>query len=171
VRVSVVSGSGKVLMFGSRIDNRTGDPSTVEMTTKPGGASSTGVFDGIVLTSDGEYIDGGVELAIATGGITSYSGLAGLPCGSTLSYVTDFFKTPSSPIAIASDGTFSDQVTLTYKDGATTLFSITWTFSGTLASGVLTGNLRSNTSGGTGDNAACNAIVDRAWRAGWTGSS
>ncbi len=33
LRVRVVAGAGKIIAFGSRIDNRTGDPSTVEATT------------------------------------------------------------------------------------------------------------------------------------------
>lgn len=33
VRVRIAAGSGRVVAFGSRLDNRTGDPSTIEMTT------------------------------------------------------------------------------------------------------------------------------------------
>lgn len=166
LQVKVTGGTGKVLTFGSQLDNLTGDPFTVEMVTALATGSTTGLFDGIVLTDDGQYVDGGIDLAIDSTGVESYSGLAGLPCG----WVLDFFKTPLQPIAIAGDGTFSDSVTIpTYPD---TTFSVTWTLSGTLGSnGVLTGTLRSNTTGGTGNDATCNGIVDRPWRAGWTGNS
>lgn len=166
LQVTVTSGTGKVLAFGSQLDNLTGDPYTVEMVTAlASGGSTTGIFDGIVLTADGQYVDGGIDLAIDSTGILSYSGLAGLPCG----WVLDFFATPLQPIAIAGDGTFSTSVTIGSYPGTT--FSVTWTLSGTLGSnGVLTGTLRSNTSGGTGDDATCNGIVDRPWRAGWTGN-
>ena len=167
--VTVTGGTGKVLPFGSQLDNLTGDPYTVEMVTALAAGNTTGAFDGIVLTDDGEYVDGGIDLAIDSTGLLSYSGLAGLPCPGSAPWVVDFFATPLQPVAIASDGTFSTQVTIASYPGTT--FSITWTLSGTLAStGVLTGTLRSSTTGGTGGDATCNGIVDRPWRAGWTGN-
>jgi len=171
VTVKVTAGSGRVLAFASRLDNRTGDPSTVEMTTKPATvANTTGRFDGIVLTPDGTLVDGGVELSISNLGLTGFSGLCGLPCGAD-SYVVDFSSTLSTPLALASDGSFSTQVDIPYGDSSTTYFTTRWTFSGTLSTnGVLTGNLTSETSGGTGSWASCNGTVNRAWRAGWTGS-
>jgi len=171
VTVRVTSGSGKVLAFASRLDNRTGDPSTVEMTTKPAAAANTtGVFAGIVLTPDGTMVDGGVETTISNLGLTGYAGVCGLPCG-TDSFIVEFFANPSSPIAIGSDGSFSTETDISYGDSTTTYFSIHWTFAGTLSSnGVLSGTVRSVTTGGSGSWAACNGTVTRAWRAGWTGS-
>jgi len=162
---TVTAGSGRVLAFGSQLDNNTGDPYTVEMVTPLAAGNTVGSFDGIVLTDDGQYVDGGIDLAIDATGLLSYSGLAGLPCG----WVVDFFATPLQPIAIAGDGSFSTQVTIPSYPGTT--FSITWTLSGTLASsGVITGTLRSDTTGATGVDVSCNGLVDRPWRAGWTGS-
>jgi len=171
LQVRVTGGTGKVLTFGSQLDNLTGDPYTVEMVTALAAGNTTGIFDGIVLTDDGQLVDGGIDLAIDSTGILSYSGVTGVPCpSSTLGdWVVDFYNSPLQPIAIAGDGTFSTQVTFPSYQDAT--FSITWTLSGTLGSnGVLTGTLRSDTTGGTGDDISCNGIVDRPWRAGWTGN-
>lgn len=171
VTIKVTGGSGRVLAFASRLDNRTGDPSTVEMTTKPAvAAHTTGRFDGIVLTPDGTLVDGGVELTVSNLGLTGYAGITGLPCGSE-SFVVDFSETLTTPATIASDGTFSTQVDIPYGTSTQTYFTTRWTLSGTLATdGVMTGTLRSETTGGSGDWAGCNATVDRTWRAGWTGN-
>ncbi len=171
VTVRVTGGTGKVLAFASRLDNRTGDPSTVEMTTKPTtAANTTGRFDGIVLTPDDTTVDGGVEFQLTSAGVTAYTGVTGLPCGAD-SFVVEFFATPSAPIAIGSDGSFTDERDIAYGTSTTTYFTIRWTLAGSVgANGVLTGTLRSVTTGGTGSWAACNGTADRNWRAGWTGS-
>lgn len=173
VRVTVTGGNGKVLIFGSRIDNKTGDPSTVEMTADAAAAPvnhATGVFDGIVFTTDGQLIDGGIEVGISSSGLTGFQGISGLPCGDT-SFIVDFSATASTPIAIGGDGTFSVQVTIPYQEtsGGPTVFTTQWTLAGTLASeGAITGTLTSVTSGGSGDYLDCNATAARPWRAGWT---
>ena len=168
VQATVTGGSGRVIAFASRLDNRTGDPSTVEMVTKAVSASkATGRFDGVVLTSDALLIDGGVELDIDSTGVTGFAGISGLPCGAD-NYVVDFSTTSASPIPIAGDGSFTGSVSIEYKDGSTVFFTINWTLSGALADGVLNGTLRSVTSGGAGSWSGCNETVDRPWRAGWT---
>jgi hypothetical protein len=172
LHATVTAGSGKVLMFGSRIDNCTGDPSTVEMSAAPGAtAPSTGLFDGIVFTPDGTIIDGGVEVVITSSGLTGFSGISGLPCGDD-SYIVDFSATASSPIQLGTDGSFTVQATIPYSDGASTVFTTTWSLAGTLgADGSIHGTLTSNTTGGilSGgvDYATCNGEVARNWRAGW----
>jgi hypothetical protein len=168
IRVTVTGGNGKVLVFGSRIDNKTGDPSTVEMTAAAAAAApTTGLFDGIVFTPDGLLIDGGIEAAISSAGLTGFAGISGLPCGSD-SYIVDFSATASTPIALGSDGSFTAQATIPYTDGASTVFTTEWTLAGTLADGAIHGTLKSVTSGGAGSWLACNATVERTWRAGWT---
>ena len=167
LRVSGTGGNGKVLIFGSRIDNKSGDPSTVEMTAAPTAtAHTTGLFDGIVFTTDGLLIDGGVEVAIAAGGLTGFSGVAGLPCGSD-SYIIDFSASNSTPIPLAGDGSFSVQATFPYSDGSSTVFTTEWTLSGTLSNGTIQGTLKSVTTGGAGSWLACNGTAERPWRAGW----
>jgi len=170
LRFTVASGAGKVLVFGSRIDNKSGDPSTVEMTAAAGvAAPTTGLFDGIVFTPDGLLIDGGIETVITSSGLTGFSGISGLPCGED-SYIVDFSATAASPIALGSDGSFQGEATIPYSDGASTVFTTAWTLAGTLGEdGAIHGTLTSDTTGGAGDWAACNGTVVRDWRAGWTG--
>jgi hypothetical protein len=169
LRITGTGGNGKVLVFGSRIDNKTGDPSTVEMTaTAAAAAPTTGLFDGIVFTPDGLLIDGGIETVITSSGLTGFAGISGLPCGSD-SYIVDFSATTATPIPLGTDGSFSVEATIPYSDGSSTVFTTTWTLAGTLgADGAIHGTLSSNTSGGSGNWAACNSVVARTWRAGWT---
>jgi hypothetical protein len=178
LRFTGTGGNGKVLVFGSRIDNKSGDPSTVEMTAAAGAASpTTGLFDGIVFTPDGLLIDGGIETVITSSGLTGFAGISGLPCGSdpSDSYIVDFSATAASPIPLGTDGSFTASATIPYKDYTnTTVFTTTWTLDGTLgAGGVILGTLESNTTGGilSGgvDYSACNGVAERDWRAGWTG--
>ena len=171
LRFTGTGGNGKVLVFGSRIDNKTGDPSTVEMTAAPAAAApTTGLFDGIVFTPDGLLIDGGIEAVITSSGLTGFAGIAGLPCG-TDSYIVDFSATATTPIPLGTDGSFSAQATIPYSDGASTVFTTTWTLNGTLGTdGAINGTLSSATTGGAGDWAPCNGSIERDWRAGWTGT-
>lgn len=65
LRVSVTSGQGRVVAFASRIDNATGDPSTVEMTAGGG-------RDGIYLCKvDKTSYDVPITLTIANGAISA----------------------------------------------------------------------------------------------------
>jgi hypothetical protein len=169
LKATVTSGNGKVLIFASVLDNRTGDPSTVDMTTVAATtAHFTGLFDGIVFTPDGQAVDGGIDVTIVSAGLSQFQGTAGLPCGSD-SYVVDFSANASTPIALGADGSFSAQVTIPYSDGSSTVFTTQWTLAGTLGSdGSIHGTLTSVTSGGASTWAACNATFARNWRAGWT---
>ncbi|MBI4917004.1 MAG: hypothetical protein HY825_14270 [Acidobacteria bacterium] len=166
IRVTGISGTGRVLVTASRLDSRTGDPYTIEMTTPAATGHTTGTFEGVINTSDGQRADGGVRLAIGSSGVTAVAGIAGLPCGFTV----DFDATSNPPIALGSDGTFAVTIpNVPYVDGTTTVFTITWTISGALDStGVISGStVRTVTSGGAGTFASCNGTVDRTWRAGW----
>lgn len=172
LELRVTGGSGQVLAFASRLDNRTGDPSTVEMWVAPAATvHTTGLFEGAVRDSAGVLLDGVVQLTISEAGVVAYEGLAGIPCGTSESYVVDFADTPASPITITG-GTFSATVTVPYSDAGSTVFTTVWTLNGTMGSdGVITGTLRSDTSGGIGSWSACNTLnVVRAWRADWTGN-
>ncbi|MFH1176428.1 MAG: hypothetical protein V1750_03395 [Acidobacteriota bacterium] len=167
VRVKVTGGNGKVIAFGSRIDNRTADPSTVEMWARTVSAKKTGLFDGIAFTTDGLLIDGGIEVGISSAGLTGFAGVVGIPCG-TDSFVVDFSATAATPIPLGADGSFTTQVQIAYSDGTSTVFTSNWTLAGTLASeGAMSGTLKSETSGGAGSWASCNGTATRNWRAGW----
>lgn len=63
LRVAVTDGEGKVIAFGSRIDNRTGDPSTVEMA----GQGRDGVY---LATLDKTTYDTPMAFTVAGGQLT-----------------------------------------------------------------------------------------------------
>jgi len=168
IRVAVTGGTGRVIANASRMDNRTGDPATIESVM----VYMSGRFEGVVLdSSNSSRVDGGLQLQISSGALTNYSGVAGIPC-LDFSYTTDFSPTSGSA-TINSNGTFSTSVSISYTDGINTLFTTNWTLSGARAQdGTWSGTLQSDTSGGTGSNASCNVLnVIRPWRAAWTGSS
>ena len=169
IRVAVTGGNGRVITNASRMDNRTGDPATIESVM----VYMSGRFEGVVLdASGGTRVDGGLQLQISGGAVTTYSGVAGIPCGAE-SYTLDFSPNGGSSVPINADGTFLTTVSIPYTDGTNTLFTTNWTLSGARAKdGTWSGILKSDTSGGTGSWASCNALnITRAWRAGWTGSS
>lgn len=166
IRVTGISGTGRVLVTASRLDSRTGDPYTIEMTTPAATGHTTGTFEGVINTSDGARADGGIRLAIGATGISSVAGITGLTCG----YTVDFDATSNPPVALNSDGTFAVTIpNVPYVDGTTQVFVITWTISGALNStGAISGTtVRSVVSGGTGTWASCNGTTDRTWRGGW----
>ena len=169
--LNVIQGPGRIIAFASQIDNATGDPYTIDMVTPLGSANTVGRFDGVVFSStDSTVVDGGIEAQVSLGSLDSYYATASIPCGASGSYTLD---TDSGGVAvpIAADGSFSSQVAYNYGDGTTTFFTVTWTLNGTFANGVLAGTLTSDTTGGTGDYAACNAMgISRVFRAGWTGA-
>ena len=76
LEMEVISGSGKVVAFGSGLANRGNDPSTFEMSFRDellGGAASTVSHDG-TLTGDGSV---GSPLGVANGGISKQKLSAG----------------------------------------------------------------------------------------------
>jgi hypothetical protein len=164
--VTVTGGPGRLLTFASRIDNRTGDPSTVEMVTTATDRSQ-GLYEGVIMTPDGLRIDGGVELDFSADGLTAYSGVTGIPCGDQW-FTVDFGTPPFPALAPAADGSFSTTLVVPYTDQGIPVFTIEWTLSGVLQTdGVVSGSLQSVTSNGLGAWAACDGTAVRAWRAGW----
>jgi hypothetical protein len=173
IRVRVTGGTGRIIAAGSRIDNITGDPSTIEMT----GLYLTGRFEGVILPPSGNLeslLDGGLQATFGSGKLTFFGGVAGIPCGSSDLYTVDFSVPEGSNFSINSDGTFTAQTdAIDYSlDGVTTIFSTVWTLAGARQpDGSWSGTLSSNTSGGSGGYASCDGLVSRVWRAAWTGNS
>jgi hypothetical protein len=174
VSAEVVSGNGKVIVYGSAVTNDLviQDPTTYESIYPPGALTSpnlTGLFHGAVWSSDGLVVEGGIELEITSLGVESYSGSAGLQCGDDL-YTLDLGDTPAAALAIAANGSFTGSIVIAYEDASATVFTTTWTLNGNRdENGIVTGTLLSTTAGGTGDWAACNGVnISRLWRAGWT---
>jgi hypothetical protein len=132
-----------------------------------------GRFEGIVLdVTTGTVVDGGIQLQISAGVLTTYYGTAGIPCGSD-SYVVDFSPNSGTTATINPDGTFATSVSIPYTDSTNTLFTTNWTLTGARdADGRWSGTLKSDTSGGSGSYASCNALnVVRPWRAAWSANS
>jgi hypothetical protein len=173
VHLVVTGGTGKVIAVGSRIDNRTGDPSTIDMVA----IHQSGQFEGVVLdAATGAAVDGGLQLVIGNGALTTFQGVAGIPCG-TDSFTLDFSPVAAVNVAIAANGTFTTSVSIPYGDSTTTLFTTNWTVAGARgADGTWSGTLTSDTTGGVNSGgynyATCNALgVTRQWRAAWTGGN
>lgn len=170
--IEVTSGLGEIIAYATSIANTTNDPTTYEMAFNEGllvTSRATGLLHGAVWSPDGIAVEGGLELLVTGTGLASYSGSAGLQCGADL-FALDFSDLPATPIALAPDGSFTASVTIPYDDGSGVVFTTVWTIDGTVGpDGVATGNVRSDTSGGTGDWASCNSTnVNRAFRAAWT---
>jgi hypothetical protein len=169
IHVAVTGGTGRVIANASRLDNRTGDPSTIESVM----IHTFGLFEGTVLdAATGTVVDGGIQLEISASVLTSFSGVAGIPCGSD-SYTLNFSPNSGSTATINPDGTFATFVSIPYTDGTNTLFTTKWTLTGARdADGRWSGTLESDTSGGSGTYAPCNAVnVVRPWRATWSANS
>lgn len=169
IRVRATGGSGRVIVAGSRVNNTTGDPSSVEMT----GTHLSGQFQGLLLTGSGPGVDGGIKLVLGSGALTTFGGVADIPCGSSSLTVEFSADVITGPVPLNPDGTFSTLVSIPYSDGSSVAFTTDWTLAGAPnPDGTWSGTLMSNTHGGTGDFAPCNAVgISRQWRVGWTGSS
>ena len=167
VHIVVTGGPGQMIAVGSRIDNRTGDPSTIDMIN----VHNWGVFEGVVLdATTGTVVDGGIQLRISNQTLTNYDALGDLCVGTAGGTVTGDVSPDGGASNVAISGNaFTTTVTIPYSDGQTTIFTTTWTLNGTRdAGGGWSGTLVSNTTGGTGANAGCNGVSTQNWRAAWT---
>lgn len=170
--VTITGGSGALLAGASFIDNRTGDPSTVEMVTASSVPKSMGLFEGVVRGLGSAYVDGGIALQLTGSGIPEVSGNANISCTNG-PVAVDFSQSfSSSPITINPDGTFQATYTIDdYQDPVTqdVILHIDWTLQGQINSdGVLTGTLQSQVTFAGGDYADCANVSDQSnWRAAW----
>jgi hypothetical protein len=164
IRVAVTGGSGRVITNASRMDNRTGDPATVESVM----VYRVGQFEGVVMdSSSGTYVDGGIQLQIGGGALTNYSGVASIACTNGDLWTLDFSPNSGTTIPISASGTFVTSVSISYDSGA---FTTNWTLTGARAAdGTWSGTVSSATTGGTGTYATCNVTNTRPWRATWSG--
>lgn len=165
LRISVVSGSGKVLAFASRLDNTSQDPSTIEMRTPPLVDRSQGLLVGAFQESG--LVTGGVSFQLATGAVGSFQGNGSVICGG-IPFTLDFGPN-STPVALDSNGSFSLALTHDYYDDTTKVLSVTWTISGTVsatgtATGVVRGEVTFKASASPWN--SCSGLT-QTWRAGW----
>ena len=174
VRVTVPVGeAGRVLVAGSRIDSRTGDPFTIAMTGDPIAPAvdrRVGRFAGYALSPEGT-VEGAVSFEVTSEGITGYKGMAAVPCGGE-TYVLDFDIAYPQPLRLGEGYGFWAEGAMRYGDGQGGSFTALWTLIAQVApDGTMVGpTLRSDIAGAGGDFAACNGVVDRAWVGGWAGS-
>jgi hypothetical protein len=174
VTVPVPEDKGRVLVAGSRIDSRTGDPYTIEMAGEPivpAGDRTIGRFAGTSLSPQG-LVDGAIAFEIVQAGLTGFRGMAAVPCGAG-AYVLDFDVAYAQPVPLSEGGSFGVEGAMSYPDGEGGSFTAIWTLAGTIgADGTVTGYtlLRSDISGAGGDFAACNGVTARGWIGGWAGS-
>jgi hypothetical protein len=170
--VTITGGSGALLVGASFIDNRTGDPSTVEMVTASAVPKTTGLFEGVVRGVGSPYVDGGIALTLTSAGIPDISGNANISCTNG-PVAVDFSQSfSSSPITINPDGTFQATYSIEdYQDPNTqeVILHIDWTLQGQMNSdGVLIGTLQSQVTFAGGDYADCANAADQSnWRAAW----
>jgi hypothetical protein len=169
IRVAVTGGTGRVLVDASRVDNRTGDPSTLDAIT----IHTFGFWDGVVAdAATGTKIEGGIEIDVEAGAVTTYSGVGGMPCGASGTIGTIYLPFGGgTSVPIASDGSFSVSFSQQYVNGTSAL-NTNWTLAGQKhVDGHWTGTLKSDSSGGAGLLAGCNATgVTRPWVAYWGGT-
>ncbi len=166
IRVAVTGGTGRVLVDAARVDNRTGDPSTLDAVT----IHTFGFWDGVVAdAATGTKIEGGIEFDVEAGAVATYSGVGGMPCGTGGTIFLPFGGGTNVPIA--SDGTFSVSFTQHYANGTNAL-DTNWTLAGQRhVDGHWTGTLTSDSSGGAGILAGCDGLnVVRPWVAFWGGA-
>jgi len=165
LRVRVVSGDCGILAFGSRLDNNTNDPSTIEMRTAPAVNRERGVFVGSLFSSNAPF--GGLRFTVAEDGVVSFFGNGAVDCGG-VPFILDFG--PSGNAApVSPEGNFTLALDHDYYDGNTKVLAVSWAISGHLASdgtasGAVTGTV---TFKGTGDWQTCTGLT-QPWKAAWT---
>lgn len=167
VRVRVTGGSGRVLAAGSIIDNRTGDPSTVEMVVPAGQPGGDGLYEGVVRSEDGTLLDGALALYVDDDRIHDVAFNIGLDCGEMGWISVDLWPedAPLDPVVLGPGGEFD----LSFSQEPYGLFLVTVTMSGAFSTaGPFVGAIETAVSGGTGEWAACNLTTTRPWRAAWT---
>ena len=170
LHITVTGGTGQLIAVGSRIDNTTGDPSTIDMES----IHNWGVFEGVVYdAATGTVIDGGIQLQINNQVITNFDALGDL-CTASANGSSTGDVSPDGGVSNVSitAGAFTTQLSIPYSDGTNTIFTTTWTLAGTRAAdGIWTGTLASSTTGGTGSYSGCNGVSTQNWRAAWTSIS
>jgi len=165
LRVRVVSGECGILAFGSRLDNSTNDPSTIEMRTAPAVNRERGLFTGALLHANAPF--GGLGFTVGEEGVLSIAGNSAVDCGGVL-YTLDFGPS-SNPAPISAEGNFTLAVEHDYFDGSAKVLSVSWAISGNLASdGTATGAVVGTvTFKASGEWQTCNGLT-QSWKAAWT---
>lgn len=147
--------SGAVVVVGSRIDDGSGDPTTLEAWWRLGTAGGDGTYYLAIYDSLG-YATGGA--IVLSGGVTSLDATytnwdkvdgSGTPECTWIFAMVASFDPPLTLDELAAGVTFSND----YADLGGTM---EWTVRGTLTDGLLAGSVDAVGSGFSGDAAGCN---------------
>lgn len=162
LRFTVVSGNCRVLVFGSRLDNSTNDPSTIEMRTSALENRSSGTFVGALLENDSPF--GGLRFSLGGDSVSGFAGNGTVTC-SDIPYTLDFG--PSSQPAQVISGSFTLSLTEDYYDGQVKVLTVQWVISGAVHSnGTAEGAVVGEVLFSTGDWQGCSGST-QSWKAGW----
>jgi len=176
LRITVTEGSGALLAGASLIDNYSGDPSTLAMTTLGGAIPRVGLFEGLVRHATAASVHGGVGLAVENAGISRVEGIADITCGDFIVSLDLGEVFPAEPIQLDGAGAFGATYTIDdYQDpvGGGAVLTVEWTIIGQRGgTGVFTGTLTSLVTAAGGEYATCLGAGDfHLWGAGWRAAS
>ncbi len=143
---------GSIIAVGSKADNVSNDPTTLEAWWNCGSGGGGG---GATLGGDGIYVGymnytyiGGLWLVVENNAITYLQGAntlfspddGGFNCANVFGWAVD----PDTPFAIAGDGSFTANFAVQYQSG----YILTFTFDGSMTQDTIMGDLDLNVSGG-----------------------
>jgi hypothetical protein len=141
--------AGSAIVVGSKVDNASGDPTTLEAwwTCGSGGGSGTVGGDGIYVGYMSYTYIGGLWLVVENNAITYLQGAntlfspddGGFNCANVFGWGVE----PDTPFAIAGDGTFTANFAVEYQSG----YILTFTFDGEMDQDTILGTLDLNVSG------------------------
>lgn len=141
--------AGSAIVVGSKVDNASGDPTTLEAwwTCGSGGGGGTVGGDGIYVGYMNYTYIGGLWLVVENNAITYLQGAntffspddGGFNCANVFGWGFE----PDTPFAIV-DGSFTANFAVQYSSG----FILTFTFNGMMDMDTILGNLDVNVSGG-----------------------
>lgn len=164
LRFTVVSGNCRVLVFGSRLDNSTNDPSTIEMRTSAVENRNSGSFVGALLDNNSPF--GGLNFTLEEGSVRDFAGNGTVTCDG-IPYTLDFG--PSFEPAQVLNGDFGLALTEEYYDGGTHVFTVQWVISGTVRNnGTAFGAVTGEVTFAAPDWGGCSGTT-QSWKAGWVG--
>ncbi len=144
--------AGQAIVVGSKVDNASGDPTTLESWWALGSGGGGG--GGGACGGDGIYVGytnytyvGGLLVVVENNAITYMQGAnvlfspddGGMNCANVFGWGWE----PDTPVAIAADGTFTASFQVEYSSGGV----LTFNFQGALQEDTLLGNLDLNVSG------------------------
>jgi len=141
--------AGNAIVVASKVDNASGDPTTLESWWALGGGGGGGTCggDGIYVGYTNYTYVGGLLVVVENNAITFMQGAnvlfspddGGMNCANVFGWGWE----PGTPVAIGADGSFTANFQVEYSSGGVLVFN----FQGELQEDTLLGNLDLNVSG------------------------